>query len=344
MRPVRRVLGVSSSYLLALAICACSSSGGPGSGGAAGASGASGLPPELAAELDAFADAYAHAWCDGLASCCHFWPFHADVCLDSARLRARQGVALGAAPEFASPFFNAAARDTCLAQIQKIVASCPATTFQHDAAPQCASVFTKGSAPLGASCQSGDDCAPTPDQPPLCADGKCAMVAMNLPAGASCAGPFAKCASDLACGTVDYTCGPKIALGKRCSYDSDCVDGAYCDGVCTLIGNDGDRCAGITSCHATSSCIGGVCQPLAQTGSSCTSSSACLLGDYCSPQTKVCTTRVPIGEPCPFSPTNEEPCAEDGWCSRTSGTLLKPGDTSPLVCVPKDLPILCFTG
>jgi len=70
-----------------------------------------------------------------------------------------------------------------------------------------------------------------------------------------------------------------------------------------------------------------------------------MAGDYCAPSTKVCTTRIAIGQPCPYNPTgNDQPCANDGHCSRTSGTLLKPGDMSPLVCVPNNLPVMCFTG
>jgi hypothetical protein len=233
----------------------CGSSSGSGSGdpGAGGSS-------QLTADLDAFADAYAHSWCDGLAQCCHFWPFHPDVCLETARLRAREGVALATGPTSDLPHLNPAARDTCLAQIRQAVGACADTGYPDAVAPQCDWVFSKGVTPPGGACKSDKDCAPPPDQPPLCLDGTCGLAMTNLQEGAAC-------------------------------------------------------------------------------------SSTCMAGDYCSPMTKVCTQRIAIGQPCPYNPTgNDKPCANEGWCSRTSGTLLKPGDMSTLVCVPKNLPVLCFTG
>jgi hypothetical protein len=297
------------------------------------------------ADVNAFVDAYAHAWCDGLASCCHFWPFHQDVCLESARTLARDGIALSAGPSLELPHLNPSVRDACLAQIRQVVAACPEMGYPETPAPACQWVFSKGTTPVGGACKGDDDCLPSPDHGPMCVNDVCSEPRTNLQLGEACS-VSTSCAPTLACERVNFTCAPKIAIGKSCALDIDCVQGAYCDAQCTAYKALGEACQAIVSCGTAAYCDSTYkCSAFTTTGGACTTSSTCVAEDYCSPSTKVCTPRVPIGQPCPYQPTgNDEPCAYGGWCSHTSGTLLKGSDTTPLVCVPKNLPLLCFTG
>jgi hypothetical protein len=144
-----------------------------------------------------------------------------------------------------------------------------------------------------------------------------------------------------------FTCGPKIPVGESCATDTDCVDGAYCGAVCSAFTPVGQPCSGIiVECGPAARCDAGVCQALAATGSACTDSGGCMPSDYCPPTTGVCTARIPIGGACPEAPASDadQPCADGGSCSHTSGTLLLSGDKSPLVCIPANLPVLCYTG
>ncbi len=314
-----------------------------------GATGTNSLPPQLASDLSAFEDAYAHAWCDGLAACCHFWPFHQDVCMTSARQLAADDLALAYFPGSPLPHLDANARDTCLAEVKAVVASCPATTFATSPTPDCGLVFTTGTSPQGGPCGTAADCASPPGQGPTCDNEICGVPLANVASGGFCS-DTGQCASGLACNSGPYggngTCGPKIAVGGRCELDADCVDNTWCHNACTAFTPVGTNCEYVVECGPTASCATGVCQALGGTGSPCTDSSGCLPTNYCSPDTSACTTRIAIGGACPAAAASqyEQPCADDGFCSHTSGTLLLSGDTTPLVCVPMNLPILCYTG
>lgn len=312
-----------------------------------GGSSASGptIPPQIASAVDTFADAYAHAWCDGLAACCHFWPFHQDVCLAKARQSEEYVVAATVMWSSTLPHLDTTARDNCLAEIAAIVGSCPATTFPALQAPACNYVFTPGTSPPGGTCSGPLDCASPPGQVPTCVSSVCEMPITNLPAGTTCI-DSAQCATGLACDPGTYTCGPKLAVGALCA-DGDCADGTYCSpiyNVCTADAPLGAACYGILeACGPDAYCNPDtlLCQAFGVTGSACTNSGECVAGDYC--QTDLCTTSIPIGGACPTG-AGPLPCADQGLCSHTSGAQSLPGDTSPMVCIPTNLPDLCYTG
>ena len=89
---------------------------------------------------------------------------------------ARQKVALATGPTADLPHLNPAVRDKCLDQIRQVVGACSDSGYPDVVAPQCQWVFTKGKTPLGGACKSDGDCAPLPDQPPLCLNATCGQA------------------------------------------------------------------------------------------------------------------------------------------------------------------------
>jgi hypothetical protein len=328
-----------------VALVGCGGSAAP-DGGATGTDGVSQLPPQLASDVAAFADAYAKAWCDGLAACCHFWPFHQDVCLTNARQLGQDMVAGSVLSGSTLPHLDTDAQSGCLAGVSAIVAACPSTTFAATPTPECALVFTTGTSPQGGACSLDSDCEPLAAHAAVCVNDVCTVPATNLPSGAACSVGPSTCEAGLVCNPGTYVCSPPVAIGKRCDSETDCVDGAWCEGDCEPFTPVGDACTAIVECGPTARCYQNVCQALVVTGAPCTDSGGCMPSDYCPPATGVCTTRIPIGGACPVAPVSDsdQPCADGGYCSHTSGTLLLSGDTSPLVCIPTNLPILCYTG
>lgn len=216
----RRVAGRLGAVLV---LVGCGGSAAPGGGTIQ-------FPPQIASDVYAFADAYAHAWCDGLAACCTYWPFHLDVCLAQARQIEEQAVASTLTWASTFPHLDTNARDTCLAEIAAIVASCPATTFPALQAPACDYVFTPGTSPPGGPCGGTLDCAPPQGQVPSCVKDVCELPIDNLPSGAECI-TSEQCAPGLGCDTQTDTCGPKFALGAPCGGDGNCLDGTYCNPI-----------------------------------------------------------------------------------------------------------------
>jgi hypothetical protein len=226
-----------------VAFCAaCGSSSSP-PGGAGGAA-TTVLSPST------FADAFAHASCDGLDACCG-GAFHLDQCLDSAR---------GQAPHATSPSpsFDAAAARACLDALGAVRApvksSCHATPVLLPGPPlpePCSRVFAGTAAP-GERCSVSTDCVAGATCDPVhgSTSWQCRTTAVGT-AGDPCFESDSAalvrhtCPSEagLFCDLGTHFCTPFLGLGAPCQQVDACGFEHQCDGnVCALRVGPGEEC------------------------------------------------------------------------------------------------------
>ncbi|MFL5322431.1 MAG: hypothetical protein ACJ790_22420 [Myxococcaceae bacterium] len=156
------------------------------------------------------------------------------------------------------------------------------------------------------------DCEDYAQTPSLCDQFLSAGSSLN----ASCyGGIWRECASGVCRGlSCPRTCRAPGAVGEDCSADGECSAdaGLYClpsgagtSGACTSFGSVDAGCSALTRCQTGLFCNGvGHCQPLRQSGESCTDGT-CVISQWCAstPDGGVCTPRSDNG-----------PCSDDRMC------------------------------
>jgi hypothetical protein len=271
----------------------------------ANAAGCSRSPYEAPESGEDFADVYAHAVCDGAASCCERELGRVpakDLCLEWFDLVASVATAQG-------PFYDRRAAQDCLDLQRMWVKSCGVTNaFVGRVQHVCERVFTGGKRP-GEQCRQSVDCGYSPRGRTSCngeicvlypevgignACGPCksddAMDCGSCEANVSCtfnvclgpSGPGGSCAGrqcvpEAFCNQIpslsEPVCQPRKPVGAACGQsgvlENDCGPAALCsfDRVCVRVGRPGESC-GVDGICEDSVCIDGTCHAFLP--SSCT--------------------------------------------------------------------------
>lgn len=216
---------------------------------------------------------------------------------------------------FTSGGFDAQAGQACLAEMRAQVANGTFCTAGAAAASACQDVIKNpnGNRQPGQSCDFEDDCAPSSEGEVICAshyDGndwihQC-QLRIRGQAGSPCIGTQdgdmfttmgANNSDELTargyvCHTADGltckgdTCVTLAAVGTTCSFTSDCVASAYCDGsdhCAARVAPDG-TCTGAdtaecTDDHYCASASPRQCKAKAPTGSPCSDDAMCASND-----------------------------------------------------------------
>jgi hypothetical protein len=169
-----------------------------------------------------------------------------------------------------------------------------------------------------------------------------------------------RCAPGLTCRAS--VCSSAAMSGESClDPDMPCAAGLYCpisgQMVCTSMGGAGAPCdAGHTDtttgryveCQTGLYCTqSGACAPLLSAGGSCQSDQECDASTFCSSD-HVCAARVALGQGCCAHPAADsscpnhqdiEECADGAECQPG---LSAPSGVKPYVCLPPNLPPMCF--
>jgi len=225
--------------------------------------------------------------------------------------------------------YNAAAGDACLAEMRAEIADGTFCTSGGAAMSACTNVVTvpRGHQQPGDTCESDNDCAPSSEGTITCASAytgstwinKCQIRIPGQAGDSPCIGTQdgdilsygGASSTDIlprgyVCDTADGiecasgTCVALAAVGATCSYSSNCVRTAYCDGT--------DHCAARVAAGAT--CAG-------------SDTSECAAGYYC-PATspRQCTAKL----------ANGATCSTDDMCTSANceSSTCKPGWTDTL--------------
>jgi hypothetical protein len=298
-----RIFGVASLSLVLALLSACSSSKSAGTNSYDTSS----------------ADGFIAAYCDQLMPCC-----------GGAGLTANGAVCRSFVNSFAlAHSYNAAAGDSCLAEVR--AASSSPTFCDTNAldAPSCGDVFAShGTSAPGTPCQKSEECASSTLGKVTCAgaytkSGEIAKCQVQIPGKAgdgpcvgtvdgntissttsstqtvtdvSPTGYLCNMADGLACDFDTQKCAPLTAIGQNCTFSLSCVKSAYCD---------------------FSSPSSEVCVAKKSAGSACaTNLDACDTGTYCDSTQQRCAPLSPDGGPC----TSSEACSSqrcvNGTCAK----------------------------
>ena len=263
--------------LVALAMATLVACGGDTTGGSSQGS------PVPETEL---VDCMVTAYCAGLGVCCQSrgLAFSATGC-DAGLHAANAGVSSICEP---GTTYDAVAAGTCLEQAKSYIASCGSASTSP---PAVCNRMCVGTLPVGAACQSTEQCAQPASGQVDCSftasaqgtctpavrgqlgescQGTCSLggdcaYSLPVPVGGDAGVPGnATCYTDdgLYCAS-DWTCQRLVALGDACSDAESCVSGAYCSmaGVCEALKAAGAACASYYEClgscdSATGRCVG----------------------------------------------------------------------------------------
>ncbi len=110
----------------------------------------------------------------------------------------------------------------------------------------------------------------------------------TLAAGSVCASIATQCRDGTACSVRQLSpacgvCFTSSALGERCTYTAECVDGLLCrGGVCATEADAGTACLDDTVCTSALRCIGGRCAEPLEIDAGCARDAECAGGLHCS--------------------------------------------------------------
>jgi hypothetical protein len=254
-----------ATFLGGLALGTLAGCGGDTTGGTSGG----GPVPETQ-----FVDRTVSSYCEGLRVCCQKqgMVFSAAGC--DAGLRS--GLTENGSICEPGTTYDAAAVGACLEQAESYIASCGSA---GSSMPTVCNRMCVGNQPLGATCDSNQQCAQPASGEVICSystgsgQGTC-MPLVHGQLGAGCrsscrqnsctvssgpAGADATCYADdgLYCAN-DFTCQNLVAVGGACSLAWSCATGAYCAaGVCTAQKAAGAACTNYDECLG--SCDGTTC-------------------------------------------------------------------------------------
>ncbi|PKN53840.1 MAG: hypothetical protein CVU56_29750 [Deltaproteobacteria bacterium HGW-Deltaproteobacteria-14] len=300
-----RWLAVTTA-LLALAVAACTPSGG-GTAGFDTSATSDTLPPPASGppvQLAQYCDQYTQVACGAATSCRCFDSLGGDAALCEGFMGQRcqsevtDWVATGAVN------FDATRAGQCLAAMRRIVADCALDEgdIRLFVASHCEDFLT-GARRAGEPCDGSDECVeplscrgevcvtlPAPGQP--CREGECADDAFcdtaavcraQVGAGGTCAGEGDACRGDLYCDTRSDTCQLYIASGQPCGHERwACDDDLYCSDdtdLCAPYPGVGQPCAD-GACADGHYCAASVCRRSAAVGAACDDDAACV-SDNC---------------------------------------------------------------
>jgi hypothetical protein len=233
-----------------------------------------------------FVDRTVSSYCEGLRACCQSrgMAFSAAGC--DAGLR--QGLAENGSICEPGTTYDAAAVGACLQQAESYIASCGSA---GSSMPTVCNRMCVGSQPLGAACNSSQQCAQPASGEVICSytssgqgictpwvhgqlgqgcQGSCRQTLCSMssvPAGADggVANTTTCYAEDGLYCASNWTCQNLVAVGGPCSSSEDCVEGTYCPaGVCTAQKAAGAACTSYDECLG--SCDGTTCAGNATSG------------------------------------------------------------------------------
>jgi hypothetical protein len=216
------------------------------------------------------------AYCEGLGVCCQSrgLAFSATGC-DAGLREANAGSASICEP---GTTYDAQAAGTCLEQAQSYIASCGSAGTPP---PAVCNRMCVGTLPVGAACQSTEQCAQPASGQVDCsfttsAQGTC-TPAVRGQLGESCR---ASCSL-----SGDCTYRTPVPIGGDAGVPGNALcyaeDGLYCasDSICQRLGGVGGACEGLDTCMSGAYCgTAGVCEAKKAAGAACTTYDECLGG------------------------------------------------------------------
>jgi hypothetical protein len=305
MQPRFNALAVASFVALAIAIGpSCSSS--PGGGGATTTA-----PPSTPVPQSQLPDRIVSTYCNGYRGCCTSSGFAFNQTACDAFFR-------GGATTMANnvcPYgkYDPVAAGDCYQAFETAYAACQKRPASGPGTAACSRMCT-GTVPIGGSCGSDGDCAPSAEgtvecsvtSPNVCTlrrpakagdrcDTTCATISNSV--GCSAPNPDAGVAplstpclvnDGLFCSSTSSTCQPVAPIGGACSDSFGCVLEGYCNtlsGKCVAKSAVGGACIS-SECVDGTYCRSGTCQPKKAAGAACTSFIEC--AGTCNTTTKLC--------------------------------------------------------
>ncbi|HVY31490.1 MAG TPA: Dickkopf N-terminal cysteine-rich domain-containing protein [Polyangiaceae bacterium] len=116
--------------------------------------------------------------------------------------------------------------------------------------------------------------------------------------------------------TFSNTSGDTLAAS---GYTCDTAEGLACDdmsGACVVLPKIGEMClSGFNPCVTEAYCAAGTCKAKSEAGFPCDSSSACVDGNYCDMDSKLCAASLAAGAACTSSMQCASSSCTNGKCS-----------------------------
>jgi hypothetical protein len=245
---------------------------------------------------DAFVDALAAARCESVAHCCAEAGKKHDPAACASHFHGRDKWELLAKGAKA---YEPGLAARCIAKLRaRAASSCDVEPLGIEA---CARVLG-GTAPKGAACETGLDCAFDPAGTAFCeksgsTGGRC-MTLVPGKAGAPCitessvpkGDEASQCGTDpaLRCDEATTTCAPRTKDGDACRVNDECFEGSRCTGRCTP--TLGRTCKKATDCAGGQRCDAGTCRRGEPAGDACAVATDCARPAICDAETKKCVT------------------------------------------------------
>lgn len=287
----------------------CSSGGGGGFN-------PSNAPPIAQADYCA---SKANAYCGVLVTCCQQagYPGDSAKCHDAMIADCQNEVSSKTA---AGRSYDPKAAGICLGGLPSLVSGCKpiaTSTTSSTVSDACGRIWV-GSVPVGGTCSSSSDCAPSPDGSRVTCSGS--SIPSDGGTGSKCVvQPVAKLGES--CGAVADAGVSYVSCesGLSCQYVAG-TDGGVGSSRCVQPGDVGAACQSGSACKSGLTCDSTTqkCAPPAAIGAACTpfTSTGCATGAYCDATSKTCTALPGAGSPCA---ANSYPqCSPDAMCDSAS--------------------------
>lgn len=239
-----------------------------------------------------FCAQYSVAYCDALITCKRLQESDRTRCRDLLQ-------AIGCVDDRASiqkgyRKFEPAKAQQCLSELAAAVPSCELTELEG-----CGSVSSPAAGP-GQACFDTSDCA---DEATACGGATCQSTCQAPGAiGRPCTRDHT-CDEGAWCDSDDVTCKAPLALGAACTQTSQCGPDAHCPTTtkaCASLPTENQACSNLYTCAAGFYCDGAsICRRLPAVGEPC-SSGRCVDSAYCDYATGsgVCAARKAVGQTC----------------------------------------------
>lgn len=270
-----------------------------------------------------FPEAFAEAWCKGVAPCCasERAAYDEASCRAQAREAAAQNLTLRSG---ADTNYSMRLGTNCLASLEQSLHDCRI----EEASVACDLIFT-GPLPLGAPCANGSACSTGYCALSEVSSGVCKEAVyvapvhgkVGAPCVGSCGGPsLFDCPVRLLPSSEGRAVYCYASEGLYCAFDSEAIDALSCQ---PYAGLDAD-CRQVT-CAPGSFCKENLCTSQTKDGRCDDAAEACNVQSYCGPSGN-CLSKKPNGERCSLgdecisSSCSAGPGDAEGSCD--SGSLL----------------------